>query len=78
MSGFGVNKDDTYPQVRNRFKFLVNVGKLMNLSGMEVFKISPRSVIPRPLQLPHPPLYMACTKDETVRLAAEYGVGAFV
>jgi alkanesulfonate monooxygenase SsuD/methylene tetrahydromethanopterin reductase-like flavin-dependent oxidoreductase (luciferase family) len=38
----------------------------------------PHSVLPRPEQLPHPPLYLACTKNDTVRLAAEYGVGALV
>src|SRR5260370_29573476 len=27
---------------------------------------------------PHPPLYLACTKDDTVTLAAEYGIGALV
>jgi len=30
------------------------------------------------VQDPHPPLYMACTKKDTVRLAAELGVGALV
>jgi alkanesulfonate monooxygenase SsuD/methylene tetrahydromethanopterin reductase-like flavin-dependent oxidoreductase (luciferase family) len=30
------------------------------------------------VQAPHPPLFMACTKQETVRLAAEYGIGCLV
>ena len=36
------------------------------------------TVVPRPVQLPHPPLYLACTNPETVRRAAEYGVGPMV
>ena len=35
-------------------------------------------ILPRPVQLPHPPLYLACTKRDTVTLAAEYGIGALV
>lgn len=78
MSGFGVNKDDTYPQVKESLQILSQCWQTDEFEWDGSIQISPRSVIPRPLQLPHPPLYMACTKDETVRLAAEYGVGALV
>ena len=33
-------------------------------------------VVPRPVQTPHPPLFLACTHADTVRTAAQYGVGA--
>jgi alkanesulfonate monooxygenase SsuD/methylene tetrahydromethanopterin reductase-like flavin-dependent oxidoreductase (luciferase family)/putative sterol carrier protein len=36
----------------------------------------PRNVVPKPLQQPHPPLWMAGTRREVVQLAAEHGVGA--
>ncbi len=42
------------------------------------FTITPHPVLPRPVQEPHPPLFLACSKDDTVALAAEYGVGALV
>jgi alkanesulfonate monooxygenase SsuD/methylene tetrahydromethanopterin reductase-like flavin-dependent oxidoreductase (luciferase family) len=35
-----------------------------------------RNVVPKPLQKPHPPLSMATSKRETIRLAAELGMGA--
>jgi alkanesulfonate monooxygenase SsuD/methylene tetrahydromethanopterin reductase-like flavin-dependent oxidoreductase (luciferase family) len=35
-----------------------------------------RNVLPKPLQKPHPPLWMACTNRETIRIAASLGVGA--
>lgn len=38
----------------------------------------PHSIIPRPVQRPHPPLYLACTRPDTVVRAADYGVGALV
>src|ERR671917_554347 len=36
----------------------------------------PRNVVPKPLQKPHPPLWVACSRRETIRLAAERGIGA--
>jgi alkanesulfonate monooxygenase SsuD/methylene tetrahydromethanopterin reductase-like flavin-dependent oxidoreductase (luciferase family)/putative sterol carrier protein len=35
-----------------------------------------RNVIPKPKQKPHPPLWVACSRRETIRLAAEKGIGA--
>lgn len=36
----------------------------------------PRNVVPKPLQKPHPPLWVACSRRETILLAAEKGIGA--
>ncbi|RBO93744.1 LLM class flavin-dependent oxidoreductase [Nocardia puris] len=44
----------------------------------ELLDIDPNPLLPRPVQLPHPPLFMACTKKETLQLAADYGIGALV
>ena len=33
------------------------------------YHIPPREVIPKPVQVPHPPLWVACTQTETFRLA---------
>jgi alkanesulfonate monooxygenase SsuD/methylene tetrahydromethanopterin reductase-like flavin-dependent oxidoreductase (luciferase family) len=35
-----------------------------------------RNVVPKPMQKPHPPLWVACSRHETIRLAAEKGIGA--
>ncbi len=35
-----------------------------------------RNVIPKPLQRPHPPLWVACSQLETIRYAAHRGMGA--
>jgi alkanesulfonate monooxygenase SsuD/methylene tetrahydromethanopterin reductase-like flavin-dependent oxidoreductase (luciferase family) len=40
------------------------------------FKIPERNVIPKPVQKPHPPLWMACTNPGTQREAGERGVGS--
>jgi len=40
--------------------------------------IPPRPIHPKPFQDPHPPLYMACTRDETLNDAGARGIGALV
>ena len=36
----------------------------------------PRNVIPKPRQKPHPPLWVACSRRDTIHLAAQHGIGA--
>lgn len=42
----------------------------------EGFSFPCRNVLPKPLQQPHPPLWMACTNRDTIKVAARNGVGA--
>jgi alkanesulfonate monooxygenase SsuD/methylene tetrahydromethanopterin reductase-like flavin-dependent oxidoreductase (luciferase family) len=39
-------------------------------------KMPPRNVVPKPLQKPHPPLWVACSRRETIHMAATKGIGA--
>jgi alkanesulfonate monooxygenase SsuD/methylene tetrahydromethanopterin reductase-like flavin-dependent oxidoreductase (luciferase family) len=36
----------------------------------------PRNVVPKPMQKPHPPLWVACSRRDTILMAAELGIGA--
>jgi alkanesulfonate monooxygenase SsuD/methylene tetrahydromethanopterin reductase-like flavin-dependent oxidoreductase (luciferase family) len=40
------------------------------------FTMAERNVVPKPVQRPHPPLWVACSQRETIRLAARLGLGA--
>ena len=40
------------------------------------FKFPLRAVIPKPLQKPHPPLWVACSQLDTIKYAAHRGMGA--
>ena len=40
------------------------------------FSMPPRNVVPKPVQRPHPPLWVACTNRDTLKLAARLGMGA--
>lgn len=42
----------------------------------ESFSMPCRNVLPKPLQKPHPPMWMACTNRETIKVAASLGLGA--
>jgi alkanesulfonate monooxygenase SsuD/methylene tetrahydromethanopterin reductase-like flavin-dependent oxidoreductase (luciferase family) len=40
------------------------------------FSMPSRNVVPKPVQRPHPPLWVACTNRDTLKLAARLGMGA--
>jgi alkanesulfonate monooxygenase SsuD/methylene tetrahydromethanopterin reductase-like flavin-dependent oxidoreductase (luciferase family) len=42
----------------------------------EFVTMPPRNVLPKPVQKPHPPLWVACSRRDTILLAAELGIGA--
>jgi alkanesulfonate monooxygenase SsuD/methylene tetrahydromethanopterin reductase-like flavin-dependent oxidoreductase (luciferase family)/putative sterol carrier protein len=42
----------------------------------DFISMPPRAVLPKPKQKPHPPLWVACSRRETILLAARRGIGA--
>lgn len=44
----------------------------------EFIDVPPREIHPKPLQVPHPPLYQACTHTDTLSDAGRRGIGALV
>lgn len=40
------------------------------------FSMPTRNVIPKPLQTPHPPPWVACSSRDSIRFAAKHGLGA--
>src|SRR6266404_1074501 len=40
------------------------------------FSMPVRNVVPKPVQKPHPPLWVACSNRDTIKLAARLGMGA--
>jgi alkanesulfonate monooxygenase SsuD/methylene tetrahydromethanopterin reductase-like flavin-dependent oxidoreductase (luciferase family) len=41
------------------------------------YKVPPRSLVPKPVQLPHPPISVAATSPDSHRQAAEKGIGVY-
>jgi alkanesulfonate monooxygenase SsuD/methylene tetrahydromethanopterin reductase-like flavin-dependent oxidoreductase (luciferase family) len=40
------------------------------------FTMPPRNVVPKPVQRPHPPMWLACSSRPMIHLAAQLGLGA--
>ena len=80
MSAMGVDPARTYLEVEEALRMIGSMWQdpeRFEWHG-EQLQVAEHPILPRPVQLPHPPLYLACTKDDTVTLAAEYGIGALV
>lgn len=43
----------------------------------EHYKIPPRSLVPKPIQDPHPPIYTAATSEESHVIAGQLGIGVY-
>jgi alkanesulfonate monooxygenase SsuD/methylene tetrahydromethanopterin reductase-like flavin-dependent oxidoreductase (luciferase family) len=78
MSLCGVDPERTYEEVEEALKMIGAMWRKDEFEWHGLLDIEPHPVLPRPVQWPHPPLFMACTKQATVELAAEYGIGALV
>ena len=77
MGGFGINPADTRGMWEESLSIIPRMWKEAPFSGHEgkYFKIPPRHVIPKPIQKPHPPLWMACSSPESHQLAGQKGLG---
>ncbi|NNG88646.1 MULTISPECIES: LLM class flavin-dependent oxidoreductase [Streptomyces] len=78
MSMYGVRAEDTYPQMEEALRIFSNAWREPSFEWHGSLDIGPGAILPRPVQAPHPPLFMACSKHDTLKLAAELGIGALV
>jgi alkanesulfonate monooxygenase SsuD/methylene tetrahydromethanopterin reductase-like flavin-dependent oxidoreductase (luciferase family) len=78
LEGFGVN----YLEKRNMWAEAVREAANMMASEPyagyrgKYFSMPARNIVPKPAQKPHPPLWVACTNRDTVKMAARLGMGA--
>ncbi|MEU6662874.1 LLM class flavin-dependent oxidoreductase [Streptomyces sp. NPDC046821] len=78
MRMYGVAPDDTYPQMEEALRIVSSAWREEQFEWHGSLDIGPGAILPRPVQGPHPPLFMACSKHDTLKLAAELGIGALV
>jgi len=76
---FGYDMNDLPPMIEESMYLIPKIMKdgFVEHDG-EFVKIPYRPIHPSPLQDPHPPLYMACTRPETLVAAGSRGIGALV
>lgn len=78
LGGFGV------PVAEKRAIYLEATEQICNMMAMDpypgfegrYFSMPCRNVVPKPVQKPHPPLWVACSQRDTIRMAARLGMGA--
>jgi alkanesulfonate monooxygenase SsuD/methylene tetrahydromethanopterin reductase-like flavin-dependent oxidoreductase (luciferase family) len=78
LGGFGITVEE------KRKIFLESTEQIANMLAMDpypgyegkYFSMPCRNIVPKPVQRPHPPLWVACSQRETIRMAARLGIGA--
>ena len=76
MDGFEVNPEDTRAQWEEAVRMIPRMWTEDTFSHEgQFYTIPPRSVIPKPVQKPHPPMWVACSQPDSFRSAGEMGLG---
>src|SRR5215475_5733005 len=78
LGGFGIHPDERHAMWLEATTEAANMLAMDPYPGYEgqFFSMPCRNLVPKPVQKPHPPLWIACTNPETIKLAARLGVGA--
>lgn len=78
LGGFGVDRASKRRQWAEALDVLTRSMVEEPFAGHqgEFLSMPARNVVPKPLQRPHPPLWVACSRRETIHLAAQKGIGA--
>jgi alkanesulfonate monooxygenase SsuD/methylene tetrahydromethanopterin reductase-like flavin-dependent oxidoreductase (luciferase family)/putative sterol carrier protein len=78
LGAFGVDRETKRAQWEESIDAITRMFVEVPFAGYDGrwTSMPPRSVVPRPKQKPHPPLWVACSRRETILLAARRGIGA--
>lgn len=78
LGGFGVERAEKRAQWAEALDVVTRMMVETPFAGYagQFLTMPPRNVVPKPLQKPHPPLWVACSRRETIHLAATKGIGA--
>jgi alkanesulfonate monooxygenase SsuD/methylene tetrahydromethanopterin reductase-like flavin-dependent oxidoreductase (luciferase family) len=77
LGGFGIDPADSRPMWEEAIQMIPKMwtNETFSWEG-DYFVVPPRMVLPKPIQKPHPPLWMACTQPDSFRIAGSKGLGA--
>jgi alkanesulfonate monooxygenase SsuD/methylene tetrahydromethanopterin reductase-like flavin-dependent oxidoreductase (luciferase family) len=78
LRGYGINARRKRELSLEAAEQVANMMVMQPYPGYEGegFSMPCRNVVPKPLQKPHPPMWMACTNRSTIEVAARNGLGA--
>lgn len=78
LGGFNIpdsEKHAMYLEATEQAANMIAMNPYPGFNGTYV-KMPCRNIVPKPVQKPHPPLWVACSRRETIHRAARMGVGA--
>src|SRR5258705_8363878 len=78
LEGFGIDPEQKKAMWAEAVEQTANMMAMSPYPGFQgkYFSMPVRNVVPKPVQKPHPPLWVACSNRETIHLAAQLGMGA--
>ena len=78
LEGFGINPAERRAMWREAVEQVANMMALDPYPGFQgkYFSMPVRNIVPKPVQKPHPPMWVACSNRDTIHLAAQLGLGA--
>jgi alkanesulfonate monooxygenase SsuD/methylene tetrahydromethanopterin reductase-like flavin-dependent oxidoreductase (luciferase family) len=78
LDAFGVDPDDKRAMWEEGVRVALRCLTEEPFTGHvgEHVRMPPRNVLPKPRQRPHPPVWVACSRRETIHLAAQHAIGA--
>jgi len=78
MGGFLIDPADKESMWREATEQAANMLAMRPYPGFkgQWFEMPPRNIVPKPAQKPHPPIWVACSRRETIHRAARAGLGA--
>ncbi|MHB8328935.1 MAG: LLM class flavin-dependent oxidoreductase [Acidimicrobiales bacterium] len=78
LAGFGVERATKRAQWNEALDVVTRLLVEEPFAGYdgEYVQMPPRNLVPKPRQRPHPPLWVACSRRDTIHLAATKGIGA--
>lgn len=76
LDGFGVDYERTREEMREAQEIIVKAWteEILEYNG-KLMKVPPRRVVPKPIQRPHPPMWMACVAPDSYEMAGDRGLG---
>jgi alkanesulfonate monooxygenase SsuD/methylene tetrahydromethanopterin reductase-like flavin-dependent oxidoreductase (luciferase family) len=78
LGGFRVAVDEKRAMWAETVEQCLNMMVMSPYPGFDgkYFSMPCRNIVPKPMQKPHPPVWVACSNRETIKLAARCGIGA--
>jgi len=80
LGGFNISLEEKTEMWREGTEQIANMMAMTPYPGYngKYFSMPTRNIVPKPVQKPHPPMWLACSRRDSIIRAAKIGAGALV